>query len=248
MNSVDIAFDQISDIVGKDNFIQNEETLSFYSTDVFVSSKEKPLAVVRPNNSYELIKIVQACIANNVSLIVRGGGASYTGGYLPINSNTIIIDSQNLKKIEINEEDMYVTVEPGVTWLELYEALSPLGLRTPFWGPFSGRVATIAGSMSFHALSHGTNNAVSADSLSSLQVIIGTGEVIETGSQGANENSSRFFRHYGPDIGGLFLGDSGALGVKTRITLKLRKKPEGFAAISFGFPDFKNLFLAMRDI
>ena len=103
MNSVDIAFDQISDIVGKDNFIQNEETLSFYSTDVFVSSKEKPLAVVRPNNSYELIKIVQACIANNVSLIVRGGGASYTGGYLPINSNTIIIDSQNLKKIEIND-------------------------------------------------------------------------------------------------------------------------------------------------
>ena len=53
-----LAFDQISDIVGKDNFIQNEEILSFYSTDVFVSSKEKPLAVVRPNDSYELIKIV----------------------------------------------------------------------------------------------------------------------------------------------------------------------------------------------
>ena len=77
---------------------------------------------------------------------------------------------------------MYVTVEPGVTWLELYETLKPLGLRTPHWGPFSGRVATIAGSMSFHAISHGTNNAVSADSLSSLQVITGTGDVIETGS------------------------------------------------------------------
>ena len=44
MSSVDIAFDQISDIVGKDNFIQNEETLSFYSTDVFVSSKEKAIS------------------------------------------------------------------------------------------------------------------------------------------------------------------------------------------------------------
>ncbi|MBT3993803.1 MAG: FAD-binding oxidoreductase [Gammaproteobacteria bacterium] len=248
MSSVEIAFNQISDIVGKDNFIQDEHTLSFYSTDVFVSSIEKPLAVVRPNDSNELIKVVKTCIANDVSIIVRGGGASYTGGYLPINNNTIIVDSQNLKKIEINEEDMFVTVEPGVTWLELYEALNPLGLRTPFWGPFSGRVATIAGSMSYHALSHGTNNAVSADSLSSLQVIIGNGEVIETGSQGDNDNSSRFFRHYGPDTGGLFLGDSGALGIKTKITLKLKKKPSGFAAISFGFPDFKNLFLAMRDI
>ena len=102
--------------------------------------------------------------------------------------------------------------------------------------------------MSFHAISHGTNNAVSADSLSSLQVITGTGEIIETGSQGSDEASSRFFRHYGPDLGGLFLGDSGALGIKTQISLKLMAYPEGFAACSFGFQDFEHLFYAMRDI
>ena len=136
----------------------------------------------------------------------------------------------------------------GSSWHGRYDTHKPLGLRDAHWGPFTGRVATCAGSIAFHALSHGTNNAVSADSLSSLQVITGTGEIIETGSQGSDQASSRFFRHYGPDLGGLFLGDSGALGIKTKISLKLINYPEGFAACSFGFQDFEHLFYAMRDI
>ena len=248
MTSIENNIQKISTLIGAENVIQDQESLSFYSTDIFETAKEQAIAIVRPKNADELISLVKVCIEDELTMSIRGGGASYTSSYLPVKKNTIIIDNQKLKSIEINEEDMFVTVEPGVTWLELYEALKPLGLRTPHWGPFSGRVATIAGSMSFHAISHGTNNAVSADSLSSLQVITGTGEVIETGSQGSDAESSRFFRHYGPDLGGLFLGDSGALGIKTRITLKLKKYPEGFAACSFGFQNFDDLFYAMRDI
>ena len=248
MTSIENNIQKISSLIGAENVIQDQESLHFYSTDIFGSAKEQAIAVVRPGTADELISLIKLCIENEVTLSTRGGGASYTSSFPPARKDTIIIDSQRLKKIEVNEEDMFVTVEPGVTWLELYETLKPLGLRTPHWGPFSGRVATIAGSMSFHAISHGTNNAVSADSLSSLQVITGTGDIIDTGSQGSDEASSRFFRHYGPDLGGLFLGDSGALGVKTRITLKLVKYPEGFAACSFGFQNFENLFNAMKEI
>ena len=248
MQNLEHNLKEIIDIVGTDNLIKDKESLSFYSTDVFEVARAQAVAIVRPANADELIQVTQTCIKNEVPIIARGGGASYTGGYLPVVKNTFIIDTQNLKAIEINEEDMYVTVEPGVTWLELYETLKPLGLRTPFWGPFSGKVSTVGGSMSFHALSHGTNNAVSADSLLSLQVVLGNGDVIETGSQGKGSQTSRFFRYYGPDIGGFFLGDSGALGIKTRISLKLKKYPEGFAACSFGFPDFEHLFQAMRDV
>ncbi len=248
MTTIENSIQKISNLVGTENVLQDKDDLLFYSTDIFGTAKEQAIAVIKPANADELISLVKLCIEENVSMSTRGGGASYTSSFLPIRKETVIIDSERLKKIEVNEEDMYVTVEPGVTWLELYETLKPLGLRTPHWGPFSGRVATIAGSMSFHAISHGTNNAVSADSLSSLQVITGTGEIIETGSQGSDESSSPFFRHYGPDLGGLFLGDSGALGIKTRITLKLKKFPEGFAACSFGFEDFEHLFNAMKEI
>ncbi len=248
MQNLDNCLKKIIDLVGKDNVLQDPESLEFYSTDVFETAKKRAVAVIRPNNADELIQVSKTCLESEVPIVMRGGGASYTGGYLPAKDNSVIIDSIKLKNIEVNEEDMFVTVEPGVTWEELYQTLKPIGLRTPFWGPFSGRVATVGGSMSFHALSHGTNNAVSADSLASLQVVIGNGDVIETGSQGKDPQTSRFFRYYGPDIGGLFLGDSGSLGIKTRISLKLMKYPQGFAACSFGFPDFEHLFLAMRDI
>ena len=248
MDSIDNALNEIANLVGKSHVVKDLETLTFYSTDIFSTAAEPAVAIVRPGNADELIKVTQICIKNEVPLIARGGGASYTGGYLPVTKNTVMIDTQRLTNIEIHEEDMFVTVEPGVTWLELYEALKPLGLRTPFWGPFSGRVATVGGSMSYHAVSHATNNSLSADSLAGMQIVIGNGDVIETGSKGNSKESSPFFRYYGPDLGGLFLGDSGALGVKTRISLKLARFPQGFAACSFGFPDFKHLFLAMSEI
>ena len=230
MDSLDHALNKVANLVGKDNVVQDQETLIFYSTDVFSSANELSVAIISPGNADELIKVCQICIQNDVPLIVRGGGASYTSGYLPVVMNTVMIDTQRLKKIEINAEDMFVTVEPGVTWMELYEALKPLGLRTPFWGPFSGRVSTIGGSMSYHAISHGTKNSVSADSLAGMQVVIGNGDVIETGSKGKSQATSPFYRYYGPDLGGLFLGDSGALGINTKITLKLTTFPKGFSA------------------
>ena len=191
MDSIDNALNEIANLVGKSHVVKDLETLTFYSTDIFSTAAELAVAIVRPGNADELIKVTQICIKNEVPLIARGGGASYTGGYLPVTKNTVMIDTQRLTNIEIHEEDMYVTVEPGVTWLELYEALKPLGLRTPFWGPFSGRVATVGGSMSYHAVSHATNNSLSADSLTSMQIVIGNGDVIETGSKGNSQEIHR---------------------------------------------------------
>ena len=248
MSLIESTLKEIKASFGNDYVITDLESLTFYSTDVFKKADEIAVAVIRPADADELISIAQICIKNEVPLVTRGGGASYTGGYLPSLKNTLIIDTGLLTNIDINQEDMYVTVEPGVTWLKLHETLKSLGLRTPFWGPFSGRVATVGGAMSYHAISHGTNNCLSADSLAGMQIVIGNGDVIDTGSKGDLPESSPFFRYYGPDLGGLFLGDSGALGIKTRISLKLVEYPEGFAACSYGFPDFNTLFTAMSEI
>ena len=145
MSLIESTLKEIKASFGNDYVITDLESLTFYSTDVFKQADEIAVAVVRPDDADELISIAQICIKNEVSLVTRGGGASYTGGYLPSQKNTLIIDTQLLTKIDINKEDMYVTVEPGVTWLKLHETLKPLGLRTPFWGPFSGRVATVVG-------------------------------------------------------------------------------------------------------
>lgn len=228
--------------VGADHLLTDEADRRFHGTDVF-NAREIPVAVARPGSVAQLQAVVAACAAAGAPITVRGGGASYTDGYLHSRPGGVTIDTSRLKAITIDEHNAVVTVEAGVTWAELYEALKARGLRTPFWGPFSGLAATIGGSMSQNSVSHG--QGVSAESLLNIDVITGTGDLLSTGSAGS-ANSAPFFRHFGPDLAGLFTGDCGALGVKARITLKLIKRREAFEAASFSFASFDAMHEAMR--
>ena len=116
MENLESCLKSIVDMIGIDNVLQDKESLEFYSTDVFETAKKKAVAIIRPKNADELIQVSKTCLDNQLPIVMRGGGASYTGGYLPVRDNTVIIDSSKLKNIEVNQEDMFVTVEPGVTW------------------------------------------------------------------------------------------------------------------------------------
>ena len=239
---------QLAGIVGQDHVLLDEESRLFYSTDVYRQADILALAVVQPGTVDELQAVVRACSGQRCPVVTRGGGASYTDGYLAVRENTVCIDMSRLNRITVNEDDMYVTAEAGATWAELYETLKARGLRTPFWGPFSGLAATVGGSMSSYAVNYGSGlYGVSAESLTSLDVVLASGELLSTGSAGGLNNTP-YFRFYGPDLAGLFVGDAGALGIKARVSMRLMKRPEGFAACSFGFPDGENALSAMMEI
>ncbi|WP_448581480.1 FAD-binding oxidoreductase [Thermaurantiacus sp.] len=232
--------DRLAAIVGQANVLTREEDRRFYATDV-LRAAEVPVAVVRPGSVEELAAIVAAAHAAQAPVVVRGGGASYTDGYTHARPGGITIDPSRLKAIAVDATNAVVTVEAGVTWAELRDALLPHGLRTPFFGPFSGLAATVAGSMSQHSISHGTGIwGVSAESLVGFDLVTGTGELLSTGTS--------FFRFYGPDLAGLFTGDCGALGVKARVRLKLIRRREAFEALSFNFTGFEAMHAAMRAI
>ena len=80
MDSIDNTLKKLANLVGENHVVKDLETLTFYSTDIFATANELAVAIVRPGNADELIKVSQICIKNEVPLIVRGGGASYTGG------------------------------------------------------------------------------------------------------------------------------------------------------------------------
>ena len=240
--------EQLAAVVGADNFLTDDESRRFYSTDVYRQADVLAMAVARPGTVDELREVVKLCSGARCSMVARGGGASYTDGYLPIREKTVCVDTGRLKQISVNEQDMYVTAEAGVTWEELYIELKSRGLRTPFWGPFSGQVATVGGSMSSYAVNYGSGlYGVSAESLTGLDIILASGELLSTGSAGG-KNNAPFSRFYGPDLTGLFVGDAGALGIKARISMRLMKYPQGFAACSFGFPDGESMIKAMLEI
>ncbi len=209
----------------------------FYSSDIFGCDRVAAL-VIRPESAQALAAATAAITAAGYSIIGRGGATSYTGGLNPDRENSVIVDTSALDRIvEINRGDMYVTVEAGVTWKQLHEALKDTDVRTPFWGPLSGGQATVGGSLSQNAILLGsTGHDVSAASVLGLEVALADGTLLTTGSAACN--TKPFFRNYGPDLTGLFLGDTGALGIKTRATLRLMRRPEemGFASFNFDEP------------
>jgi len=145
-------------ICGAEHVLTDDADRQFFAMDVY-SFRELPIAVVQPGSVSELQDIARIASAAGVALVPRGGGASYTDAYLPSTANSLLIDTERMNAIvETNTEDMYVTVEPGITWAEMTATLADKGVRTAFWGPFSGLKATVGGSMSQNAVSLGSGN------------------------------------------------------------------------------------------
>lgn len=239
---------EVTDVAQLEASSSEKGDRDFFSRDVFWQG-ELPNSVCTPENVEQLRRLVATCYREGLAIHTRGGGASYTKGFAALSTESVVLDTAKLNRIiEINKNDMYVTVEPGVTWNDLTNALRKQGLRTPFWGPFSGIAATVGGSISQHSVSHGSSNyGCSADSVISMNVILGDGSILSTGSA-ARSGSDRFFRHFGPDLTGIFTGDCGTLGVKASITLRLIEVPAVSGAASFEFPSFMKMSRAMAAV
>jgi glycolate oxidase len=243
MNEALKIADQLAAIVGAEHCLQGTAAEPFY-TDVY-RALEAPVAVLRPTTVEQVQALARLSNSHDLKLLVRGGGASYTDGYLAPEQGCLLIDLSGLDQIlEINEEDCYVTVEAGVTWAALAQAVEARGWRTPFRGPFSGLHATVGGSMAQNSLSHGTGGyGISAESALGFDVVTADGSLLSTG---AGAVGAPFTRHFGPDLTGLFTGDCGALGMKVRVTLPLQRQRPAHQVASFAFPDFSAMHQAMR--
>ncbi len=246
---VDLAVEHdLVNISGRDAVITDTRELRFYSMDLMWAGAVADF-VVRPGSVQEVQEIVRLAGRCGLKVLPRGGGISYTKGYVPQEEGSIVLDLTRLDRIlEINESDMFVTVEAGCTWKVVYEALAEKGLRTPYFGPVSGTHATVGGAVSQGSMFFGSGTyGPVAESVLSVRAVLGDGRDIVTGSR-ANRGKVPFNRYFGPDLTGLFLSDTGAMGIKTEVTLRLIKKPAATAYASFGFDTFEQLYLAQSEI
>ena len=222
------------------SLITDAAECAFYAQDIF-SKGPAPLAVFRPSGIDELASGIGEATRAGIAIIPRGGGMSYTGGYVADAPGALIVDLGRMTRIiAINETDMTVTVEAGCTWRALYEALHPKGYRTPVWGPLSGIKASIGGGMSQNGLFWGARSSTMAPTAISFDVVLADGSIMTTGTD--------FLRPFGPDITGLFGADAGALGIKAHITLPLVHEGEAFAYGSFAFDAPADYCAAMSEI
>lgn len=219
----------ITAAVGQDAIVTDAAELDFFGQDVF-SRGQTPLALFRPTDIAKLARGVAAATKAGVPVVPRGGGMSYTSGYLPAEAGALVVDTAGMNRIlAINATDMTVVVETGCTWASLSAALRPLGLRVPQWGTLSGVHATVGGGMSQNGLFWGGGRGTITASALSFDVVLADGTILRTGNA--------TIRPFGPDLTGLFSADCGALGIKGHITLSLIPEAAALAYGSFAFDD-----------
>ena len=223
--------------LGPDRVVTDPSQRRLLGTD-FLREGELCAAAIRPADAETLSRAAAVVTGAGYALIPRGGGISYTGGYTPDTEASVIVDLRDLNRIiDVHPGDMTVTVEAGVTWEAIYKVLKPHGVRLPFFGTFSGRLATVGGGLSNGAVFFGTARYGSAaDNTLGLKVVTASGQILRTG-QAAIRHGKPFFRTHGPDLTGLFLHDAGALGIKTQATLRLIQAPAAEDYISWAFAD-----------
>lgn len=232
MSSVQNAFQQIEQIVGS-KYISNSKPICYsYSMNSDTVLQGIPDFVVRPGSSEEVSEILKVANNTGVKVIARGGGADLTGGAKPIGDGGIVLDLTRMNKVlDVDERTQIVTVETGISWSELCEQLRKVGVGyyTGSTGPASGFSATVGGGLSNNSVGGGGAAMYGnvTEQCVGLEVVLPTGEIIYTGAK-ANSFCDKPFTRFGlgPDYSGLFLGDVGIHGVKTKASLNIYPLPE----------------------
>ncbi|MGM0454405.1 MAG: FAD-linked oxidase C-terminal domain-containing protein [Thermodesulfobacteriota bacterium] len=212
-------------LLGKANVMGEQADRQAYAYDSAVLDSVVPAVVVRPASSEQLQDTVRFCSRHGLPLTVRGSGTNLSGGTIPGSRQTVVVVTNGLNRIiEINAEDLYGVVEPGVITADFARAAAGHGLFYPP-DPGSQTVSTIGGNVAENAGGlRGLKYGVTRDYVMGIDFFDAAGELVKTGSKTVKCAT-------GFNLCDLMVGAEGLLGVYNRIILKLIPPPEAQQAM-----------------
>ncbi|MFC0557969.1 glycolate oxidase subunit GlcD [Halalkalibacter alkalisediminis] len=210
---------KLTAIVGESNVLDSEENLIVYSYDATPNYQAMPDAIIKPGNRVEIQDIVRVCNEHKIPIVPRGSGTNLCAGTCPLEGGIVLLFTRMNAILEIDEENLSVTVQPGVITLDMIQAVEEKGLFYPP-DPSSMKISTIGGNINENSGGlRGLKYGVTRDYVMGLEVVLPNGEVIRTGGKLAKDVA-------GYDFTRLMVGSEGTLGVVTEATLKLIPIPE----------------------
>lgn len=217
--------------------IHGSENTRPFECDALSVYRQKPLAVVLPENLDQIKQTIAICKQNQTPIVTRGAGTGLSGGALPL-ENSVVLGLSKLSAIKsIDVENKAAVVEPGVRNIAISEAVAPYGLYyAP--DPSSQIACTIGGNVAensggVHCLKYG----LTIHNIIAIKMITFDGEEL-------------IFNRYDEGLGllAVMTGSEGLLGIITEITVKLTPKPELAQLVMAGFKQVKDCANAVAKI
>jgi len=233
--------DRLRAIVGADQVITHPDRLVAYESDGLTAYRVAPRAVVLPETTEQVSKVLRVLHEEDIDVIPRGAGTGLSGGALPTPDGVIVGTARMNRILAIDAENRIARVQPGLINARLTEATDPYGLYyAP--DPSSQSACTLGGNVAEnsggpHCLKYG----VTARYVTGLTVVMAKGEVVRFGGAGREAAMDL-------DLVGLFVGSEGCFGIATEIEVRLLPKTEGVRTLLGIFDTMEAAGRAVTDI
>ena len=209
--------DKIKEIVAPEHVLTKDMELMLYCYDASLD-RHKPDVVILPSSTEEVSKVMKFCYENNIPVLGRGSGTNLSGGTVPTRGGVILHFARMNNILDVDLENLTVTVEPGIFTLDLQNFIASKGFAyVP--DPSSQKVSTIGGNVcedsgGAHCLKYGTTT----NHIRGLEIVLNDGTIINTGGKAQD--------YPGYDLTGLITGGEGTLAIVTKVILNLMKPAE----------------------
>ncbi|PLX98744.1 MAG: glycolate oxidase subunit GlcD [Desulfuromonas sp.] len=208
----------LESIVGKEQVSTAKADLICYSYDA-TQQRFLPDVVVHPENAEQISLIMKMANAEKIPVFPRGAGSGFSGGSLPTKGGIVLTTERMTEILEIDEENLVATVEPGVVTELFQKAVEKVGLFYPP-DPASLKFSTLGGNVAECAGGpRCVKYGVTKDFILGLEVVTPLGDIITTGGPTMKGV-------VGYDLTKLLCGSEGTLGIITKIVIKLLPLPE----------------------
>ncbi|MCK5420016.1 MAG: FAD-binding protein, partial [Desulfobacterales bacterium] len=226
-------------IVGPSQVSVSRAETELYSYDASLA-KGQPGVVVFPGNTGEAARIVKIVRQADIPFVPRGFGTNLSGGTVLVSGGVVICLSRLNRIIDISPQRRCAVLQPGVTNLELQDALAPLGF---FYAPdpASQKVATLGGNVGENSggprcLKYG----VTTNHVLGMEVILASGEVVRIGGAAYDPP--------GYDLRGVMVGSEGTMGIVTEVTVNILPLPEAIITLLVIYDDIADAARSVTDI
>ncbi|WP_100488912.1 glycolate oxidase subunit GlcD [Sporolactobacillus pectinivorans] len=224
--------EKLTSIVGEKNVDDSSSGRLVYSYDATPNYQAMPDFVVSPGNAEEVASVLKLCSETETPVYSRGSGTNLCADTCPVNGGIVLLLKRLDQILELDKENLTITVQPGVITKEISEMVEEEGLFYPP-DPSSMKISTIGGNLSENSGGlRGLKYGVTRDYVMALQIALPNGELIRTGGKLTKDVA-------GYDLTRLFVGSEGTLGVITEATLKLIPKPESQKTILALYQDIE---------